>query len=79
MENFHKLIFGGIKTIYLIWSTFLGILGVQDTTLKVLLKVINEYLLLLFESGFFWLLKQKWYLDTKLVAFQQFSNNGNCY
>ena len=52
MENFDKLIFRGIKTIYLISSTFLGILCVQGTTLKVLLKVINEYLLLLLESGF---------------------------
>ena len=26
MENFYKLIFRGIKTIYLIWSTFLSIL-----------------------------------------------------
>ena len=52
MEKYHKLIFRGIETIYLIWSTFLGILCVQGTTLKVLLKVINEHLLLLHESGF---------------------------
>ena len=50
--NFHKLIFRGIKTIYLILSTFPGILCVQDTNLKVLLKVINEHLLLFFVSGF---------------------------
>ena len=52
MENLDKFIFWGIKTIYLISSTFVGILCVQDTTLKVLLKVINEDLLLLLESGF---------------------------
>ena len=52
MENFDQLIFWGIKTIYLISSTFLGISRVQGTTLKVLLKVINEHLLLLLESGF---------------------------
>ena len=40
MENFQKFIFRGIKTIYLISSTFL------------LFKVINEHLILLLESGF---------------------------
>ena len=52
MENFHKLIFWGIKTIYLISSTFLGILWIQNTILEVVLKVINEHLLLLLESDF---------------------------
>ena len=52
MENFHKLIFQGTKTIYLILSTFLSILCVEDTTFKVLLKVINEHLLLLLENDF---------------------------
>ena len=51
-ENFHKPIFRDIKTVYLISRAFLSILCVQDTTLKVLLKVINEPLLLLFKSGF---------------------------
>ena len=51
-ENFHKLIFQGIKTIYLILSTLLRILYVQNTIYKVLLKVINEHLLLLLSSGF---------------------------
>ena len=46
-ENFHKLIFRGIKTIYLILSTLQGILYVQNKIYKVLLKVINEHLLLL--------------------------------
>ena len=45
-ENFQKLNFRGITSIYLILSTFLGILYVQHTTLKVLLKVVNEHLLL---------------------------------
>ena len=44
--------FSSIKAIYLISSTFLGIFCIQDRTLKVLLKVINEYLLLFLESGF---------------------------
>ena len=35
MENFYKLIFRGMKTIYLIWSTFLSILCDQDLTLSV--------------------------------------------
>ena len=48
-ENFHKLFFGGIKTIYLISNTFLSILCDRDT-LKVLLKVIKEHLLLKLES-----------------------------
>ena len=46
MKNFQKLILRGIKTSYLILSTFLGILCDQDTTPEVLLKVINEHLLL---------------------------------
>ena len=53
MENFDKLIFRGIKTIYLIWNTFLSILCDQDLTLKVLLKVIKENLPLKLESSFF--------------------------
>ena len=43
-ENFHKLIFWGFNTIYLISSIFLSILCDQDTTLKVLLNVFNENL-----------------------------------
>ena len=42
-----------MKTIYLIWNTFLSILCDQDLTLKVLLKVINENLTLKLESSFF--------------------------
>ena len=53
MENFYKLIFRGIKTIYLIWSTFLSILCDQDLTLKVLLKVIKENLPFKLEGSFF--------------------------
>ena len=51
-DNFHKLIFRGIKAIYLLLSTLLRILYVQNTIYKVLLKFINEHLLLLLESGF---------------------------
>ena len=40
-ENFYKLIVQGIKNIYLISTAFLSILGVQNTTLKVLLEVIK--------------------------------------
>ena len=52
-KNFYKLIFWGMKTIYLIWSTCLSILCDQDRTLKVLPKVIKEDLPLMFESSFF--------------------------
>ena len=52
-ENFRKLIFRGIKTIYLIWSTFLSILCDQYLTFKVLLKVIKENLPFKFEGSFF--------------------------
>ena len=45
--------FRGIKTINLLLSTLLRILYVQNTIYKVLLKVINEHLLLLLESGFY--------------------------
>ena len=51
-EHFHKLIFQGNKTVYLISSTFLGIFCVQNTILEVLLEVVNEHLLLLLESDF---------------------------
>ena len=47
------LIFQGIKTIYLIWSTFLSILCDQDLTLKVLVKVIKKNLHLKLEGSFF--------------------------
>ena len=52
MENFDKLIFQGIKNIYLISIALLSILCIQDTTLKVLLKVIKENLPLQLQSGF---------------------------
>ena len=45
-------IFRGIKTTCLILRTFLSILCLQDTSLKVVLTGINEHLLLLLESGF---------------------------
>ena len=51
-ENFQKLIFWGIKSNFLISSTLLSILCVQDKTLKVLLKVIKEHLLLKLEIDF---------------------------
>ena len=53
MENFHKLIFRDIKTIYLIWSTFLSILCDQGLTFKVLLKVFKENLSFKLEGSFF--------------------------
>ena len=52
--SFCKLIAGGFKTIYLISSTFVDILYVQNTTRKALLMVIKENLTLKLESGFFW-------------------------
>ena len=52
MENFQKLSFWGIKSNNLISSTLLSILCVQDKTLKVLLKVIKEHLLLKLEIDF---------------------------
>ena len=68
------LIFRGIKTIYLIWSTFLSILCDQDITLKVLLKVIKKNLPLKLEVAFL-LLKPKLYLDKKVITFYQFSSH----
>ena len=67
-KNLYMLIFQGITTIYLIWSTFLSNLCDQDTTLKVLLKVIKENLPLKLEVAFL-LLKPKLYLDNKVIAF----------
>ena len=51
-ESFQKLIFRGVKSNYLNSSTFLSILCVEDKTLKVLLKVIKEHLLLKLEIDF---------------------------
>ena len=51
-ENFQRLIFRGIKASYLILSTLLGILCIQNKTLKVLLKVVKEHLLLKLEIDF---------------------------
>ena len=67
--------FKGITTIYLIWSAFLSIFCNQDTTVKVLLKVIKENLRLNLEVAFL-LLEPKLYLDNKVYAFQQFSSTG---
>ena len=50
--KFNTLISLGTKTIYLILSTFLGNLCIQGTPLNLFLKVMNEHLLLLLESGF---------------------------
>ena len=66
---FYMLIFRGIKTIYLIWSTL------KDTTLQVLLKVIKENLRLNLEAAFL-LLKPKLFLDNKVIALYQFSSSG---
>ena len=62
------LIFRGIKTIYLIWCTFLSIFCDQDTTFKMLLKVIKESLPVKLEVAFL-LLKPKLYLDKKVITF----------
>ena len=67
-ENFRKLIFRGIKTIYLIWSTFLSILCDQYLTFKVLLKVIKENLPWSLKVVFL-LLKPKLYLNNEVTAF----------
>ena len=66
-ENFDKLIFRGIKFIYLNWSTFLGILGVQGITLKVLLKVLSMSIYCDCLKVAFLVIKPKRYVDTKLV------------
>ena len=71
MEKNYMLIFRDSETIYLIWSTFLSILCDQDTTLKVLLKVIKENLPLKLEVAFL-SLKLKLYLENKVIAFTSF-------
>ena len=52
MVNLQKLIFQGIKTIYLVTNIFLSILCDHNITLKLLLKVIKEHLVLKLESDF---------------------------
>ena len=52
-KSFQKLTLQGIKTICLISSTFLSILCDQDTTLNVLLEVVNENLPLKLAGSFF--------------------------
>ena len=59
-------------------STFLSILCVQDKTFEVLLRVIKEHLLLKLEIDFFLLLKQKWYVDNKLIVFSSFLVTVKC-
>ena len=80
LESTFKHVFQETKTIYLISSTFLDIWCLQDTSLKVLLKVINDHLLLNPKMAFL-VLKPKWYLDSKLVLSSTFllmvtANNG---
>ena len=61
-ENFQKLIFQGIKSIYLISSTFLSILCVNDKNLKVMLKVIKKQ--------YYWSLKLTFLvIKAKMVRF----------
>ena len=67
-ENFHKLIPWGIKGIYLISSTFLSIVCDQDTTRKVLLKVINDNLPWKLENIFF-VVNAKMVLKWKIDCF----------
>ena len=74
-ENFHKLIFRGIKTIYLISSTFLGILCDQDLTFKCCSKLSRRTYHLSLKVAFL-LLKSKLYLENKVITFQQFCNNN---
>ena len=72
MENFYMLIFRGMKTIYLIWSTFLSILSDQDLTFKVLLKIIKENLPFKLEGSFFVIIVKvllKWQSDCFLAVF----------
>ena len=67
-----KLIFRGIKSIYVILSIFVSILCVHDKTPKVLLKVIKEHLLLKLIETYYWLfllLKPKWYVDFHFILF----------
>ena len=66
--KFHKLIFRVIKTIHPISRAFLSILCVQDTTLKVLLKLVKENLPLKLESGFL-VMKAKMMLRYKIGNF----------
>ena len=66
-EMFQKFIFRSVKSIYLIWSTFLRILYVQDKTLMVLLKVIRALTIEAW-NWLFLLLKPKWYADTQCAT-----------
>ena len=63
-----------MKTVYLIWSTLLSILCDQGLIFKVLLKVTKENIPLKLEVAFL-PLKPNLYLDNKVTAFWQFSNN----
>ena len=67
-EHFHKLIFQGIKTIYLILSTLLGILYFQNN-LQSVAQSYQWVFTIITLKWLFLLLKPKWYLDSKLVAF----------
>ena len=71
-----KLIFRGIKTIYLILSTLVGILYIQNTICSVSQSYQWAFAIIALK-WVFWLLKPKWCLGKKFMAFQQFSSNGN--
>ena len=62
MENFHKFIFQGIKIVYPILSTFPSNLCVQDTILKMLVKVINENSPIALKAVLHAIEPQKWVL-----------------
>ena len=65
-KNFYKFIFRGIKTIYLIWYTFVSILCAQETTLKICSNLSRRTYHLNLEVAFL-LLKPKLYLDNKVI------------
>ena len=72
----YQLIFQGIKTIYLISSTFLSILCDQDLTLKVLLKVIKDNLPWKLKSSIF-VIKAKIVLRQQRLLFSSFQVKVN--
>ena len=71
--KFSWKVFWVTKTVYLISSTVLGILWVRWTSLKYCSKLLMTIYYWTLKVAFL-VLKPKWYLDSKLVAFVTVTN-----
>ena len=74
-KNFQKLIFRGIKSIYLIFEPFSKHFLCSWQNSQGVAQSYQEALTIKAWNWLFLLSKPKWYVDNELIVFQQFSNN----